>query len=113
MAVHPTAIVDPGARIAPTAEIGPYSIVGAEVEIGSGTRLMAHVYVEGPTWIGDDKHPPTVVTWTLTAVPEGTLLRLEHTGFRGLRGLIDTWMLGSGWKKMLSKKFPAALARLE
>src|SRR5215831_16075106 len=54
MAVHPTAIVDPGARIAATAEIGPYCIVGAEVEIGASTRLMAHVYVEGPTWIGDD-----------------------------------------------------------
>jgi UDP-N-acetylglucosamine acyltransferase len=54
MGVHPTAIVDPGARIAAAAEIGPYCIVGAEVEIGAGTRLMAHVYVEGPTWIGDD-----------------------------------------------------------
>ena len=54
MAVHPTAIVEPGARIADTAEIGPYCMVGAEVEIGSGTRLMAHVYVEGPTWIGAD-----------------------------------------------------------
>src|SRR6266542_1656125 len=54
MAVHPTAIVDPAARIAPTADIGPYCIVGAEVEIGAGTRLMAHVYVEGPTWIGED-----------------------------------------------------------
>jgi UDP-N-acetylglucosamine acyltransferase len=54
MAVHPTAIVDPGARIASTAEIGPYCVVGAEVEIGAGTRLMAHVYVEGPTWIGED-----------------------------------------------------------
>ncbi len=54
MAIHPTAIVDPAARIAPSAEIGPYSIVGPEVEIGPGTRLMAHVYVEGPTWIGED-----------------------------------------------------------
>jgi UDP-N-acetylglucosamine acyltransferase len=54
MSVHSTAIVDPGARIAGTAEIGPYCIVGAEVEIGAGTRLMAHVYVEGPTWIGED-----------------------------------------------------------
>jgi UDP-N-acetylglucosamine acyltransferase len=24
------------------------------VEIGAGTRLMAHVYLEGPTWIGRD-----------------------------------------------------------
>ena len=54
MAVHPTAIVDPAARIAETAEIGPYCIVGAEVEIGAGSRLMAHVYVEGPAWIGGD-----------------------------------------------------------
>jgi UDP-N-acetylglucosamine acyltransferase len=54
MPIHPTAIIDPGARIAETAEIGPYCIVGSEVEIGPGTRLMAHVFVEGPTWIGDD-----------------------------------------------------------
>ncbi|MFB3778252.1 MAG: acyl-ACP--UDP-N-acetylglucosamine O-acyltransferase [Bryobacteraceae bacterium] len=54
MAIHPTAIVDPSARISETAEIGPYSIVGAEVEIGARTRLMAHVYLEGPTWIGED-----------------------------------------------------------
>ena len=54
MAIHPTAIVDPRARIAESAEIGPYSILGAEVEIGPRTRLMAHVYLEGPTWIGED-----------------------------------------------------------
>jgi len=54
MPIHPTAIVDAAARIHPGAEIGPYSIVGAEVEIAAGTRLMAHVYVEGPTWIGED-----------------------------------------------------------
>ncbi|SRR5579863_3381587 len=54
MPVHPTAIVDPAAQIAETAEIGPYSVVGREVEIGPGTRLMAHVYVEGPTSIGED-----------------------------------------------------------
>jgi len=54
MAVHPTAIVDPSARIADSAEIGPYSIIGAEVEIGARTRLMAHLYIEGPTTIGAD-----------------------------------------------------------
>jgi UDP-N-acetylglucosamine acyltransferase len=54
MPVHPTAIVDPGARIAATADIGPYCNVGAEVEIGARTRLMAHNFVEGPTSIGED-----------------------------------------------------------
>src|SRR5215471_16092862 len=54
MPIHPTAIVDPHARVAATAEIGPYCIVGAEVEIGARTRLMAHLYLEGPTTIGED-----------------------------------------------------------
>src|ERR1700761_5045160 len=54
MPIHPTAIVDPGARIDESADIGPYSIVGREVEIGARTCLMAHVFIEGPTWIGED-----------------------------------------------------------
>ena len=54
MAIHPTAIVDPQARIADTAEIGPYCVIAADVEIGARTRLMAHVYVEGVTTIGED-----------------------------------------------------------
>jgi UDP-N-acetylglucosamine acyltransferase len=54
MAIHPTAIVDPSARVAESAEIGPYSIVGAEVEIGARTLLKAHVFLEGPLIIGED-----------------------------------------------------------
>jgi UDP-N-acetylglucosamine acyltransferase len=53
MPVHPTAIVDPQARVAESAEVGPYCLVGSEVEVGPGTRLMAHVYLEGPTRIGE------------------------------------------------------------
>jgi UDP-N-acetylglucosamine acyltransferase len=48
MAIHPTAIVDPTARIAESAEVGPYTIVGADVEIGSGTQIKGHVFMEGP-----------------------------------------------------------------
>jgi UDP-N-acetylglucosamine acyltransferase len=54
MPIHPTAIVDPAAKIAETADIGPYCCIGAEVEIGARTRLMANVYVEGVTTIGED-----------------------------------------------------------
>jgi UDP-N-acetylglucosamine acyltransferase len=54
MSIHPTAIVDPGARIAGTAEIGPFCIIGADVEIGARTRLMANNFLEGPAWIGED-----------------------------------------------------------
>ena len=54
MPVHPTAIVDPAADVAGSADIGPYCVIGAEVTIGARTRLMANVYAEGPTWIGED-----------------------------------------------------------
>ena len=54
MAIHPSAIVHPGAKIADSAEIGPHCIIGADVSIGARTQLMAHVYVEGVTSIGDD-----------------------------------------------------------
>ena len=54
MAIHPSALVDPQARISASAEIGPYCIIGGDVEIGARTHLMAHVYVEGVTHIGED-----------------------------------------------------------
>jgi UDP-N-acetylglucosamine acyltransferase len=52
MAIHPSAVVDSTAKIAADAEIGPFCVIGADVEIGSGTKLMAHIYVEGPIRIG-------------------------------------------------------------
>jgi UDP-N-acetylglucosamine acyltransferase len=54
MPVHPTAIVDPAARVHESAEIGPWCVLGAEVEIGPRTRLMANLYLEGPATIGAD-----------------------------------------------------------
>jgi UDP-N-acetylglucosamine acyltransferase len=54
MPVHPSAIVDAAARVHASAEIGPFCIIGPEVEIGARTRLMANVYIEGPTAIGED-----------------------------------------------------------
>jgi len=54
MPIHPTAIVDPAARIDATAIVGPYCVIGEEVTIGARTELKAHVYCEGPTWIGED-----------------------------------------------------------
>ena len=63
MAVHPSAIVDPSARIADSAEIGPYCVIGPDVTIGARTRLLGHIYVEGPISIGEDSvfHPYSTV----------------------------------------------------
>jgi UDP-N-acetylglucosamine acyltransferase len=52
--IHATAIVDPSVRLADEVEIGPYCIIGAGVAVGSRTRFMAHVFVEGVTTIGED-----------------------------------------------------------
>ena len=52
--IHPTAIVDPCARIGARVEVGAYSTVGADVEIGDGTRVGPHCSIEGPTRIGRD-----------------------------------------------------------
>jgi UDP-N-acetylglucosamine acyltransferase len=54
MSIHPTAIVDGQAKVHESAGIGPYCVLGAEVEIGPRTRLMANVYIDGPTRIGED-----------------------------------------------------------
>lgn len=54
MNIHPTAIVDPQARIGAGVSIGAYSIIGADVEIGDGTWVGPHVVINGPTRIGRD-----------------------------------------------------------
>ena len=50
--IHPSALVDPAARLARGVTVGPYSIVGPEVEIGEGSWVGAHVVLDGRTRIG-------------------------------------------------------------
>lgn len=50
--IHPTALVDPGAKLGSNVSIGAYSIIGADVEIGDDTWIGPHVVIEGPTRIG-------------------------------------------------------------
>jgi UDP-N-acetylglucosamine acyltransferase len=50
--IHPTAIVEDGARLGDEVTIGPYSLVGGEVVIEDGVVLESHVIVGGQTTIG-------------------------------------------------------------
>jgi len=50
--LHPTAVVEPGARLAETARVGPYCVVGPEVELQDGVELVSHVAVAGRTVVG-------------------------------------------------------------
>ncbi len=50
--IHPTAVVDPRARLADDVEVGPYSIVEGDVTIGPGTVLREHVAIRRYTTLG-------------------------------------------------------------
>ena len=50
--IHPTAIVEPGARLAADVAVGAYSLIGPQVDVGEGTWIGPHVVVEGRTRIG-------------------------------------------------------------
>jgi UDP-N-acetylglucosamine acyltransferase len=52
--IHPTAQVDPGARLGARVSVGAFSIIGPEVDIGEGTTIGPHCVITGPTRIGDD-----------------------------------------------------------
>lgn len=52
--IHPSAVVDPGARLDEGVEVGPFAVIGPGVEIGAGTWIGAHAVLRGPTRIGRD-----------------------------------------------------------
>ncbi|HEY9237895.1 MAG TPA: UDP-3-O-(3-hydroxymyristoyl)glucosamine N-acyltransferase, partial [Burkholderiaceae bacterium] len=52
--VHPSAVVDPDARVAPTASIGALSVIEAGAVIGERTVIGAHGFVGREATIGAD-----------------------------------------------------------
>ncbi len=50
--IHPTAIVDPKARLGSGVSVGPYAVITAEVELGDGCRVGHHATIDGPSKIG-------------------------------------------------------------
>ena len=54
VSIHPSAVVDPAAKLGEGVEIGPYAVVGPEAEIGDRCRIQAHAVVDGATTLGPD-----------------------------------------------------------
>ena len=52
--IHPTAHIDPGARLGARVSVGAFTIIGADVDIGEGTTIGPHCVIDGPTRIGAD-----------------------------------------------------------
>ena len=51
--IHPTALVDEGAKLSGGVTVGPYSIIGPGVTVGSGTTIGPHVLIERDTILGN------------------------------------------------------------
>ena len=52
MKIHPTAIVEDGAKLGADVEVGPYAHVGKDVVIGDGTVVRQGAIIDGHTTIG-------------------------------------------------------------
>ncbi len=52
--IHPTALVDPGARLAEGVSVGPYCVIENNVRVGAGTVIGSHATVGPFTEIGPD-----------------------------------------------------------
>jgi len=52
--IHPTAIIDPAARVAADVKVGAYSVIGPHVEIAAGCEIASHVVINGPTKLGQN-----------------------------------------------------------
>lgn len=50
--IHPSAVIDPDARIGEGAAIGPFVVIEAGVRIGAGARIAAHVSIAEGAVIG-------------------------------------------------------------
>ncbi len=52
--IHPTAVVDPAARLGVDVTIGPFSVVEADATLGDRVEIKSHVAISGLTEIGDE-----------------------------------------------------------
>lgn len=51
--IHPSAVIEDGARIAEDVRIGPFCFVGAGCVLESGVQLESHVVIAGHTTLGE------------------------------------------------------------
>lgn len=60
--IHPTSIIEEGAKIGDHVMIGPFCYIGSQVEIGAKTELKSHIVINGITKIGTENQIYSFVT---------------------------------------------------
>jgi len=68
-------------------------------------RRLAYTWKGGPI--------DTMVCWSLEPTAEGTRIVLEHTGFKGIKALMVSAIMGSGWKGIVAKHILAVLDQMD
>jgi uncharacterized protein YndB with AHSA1/START domain len=64
------------------------------------------------TWQGGPLKNPTLITFQLEAIKEGTKLTFTQSGFEGfIGGYVVRFILGQGWKNLLNKKIITYLTK--
>ena len=52
MNLHPTALIDPAARLGADVTVGPYAVIGPDVELGAGCAIGPHAVLHPYTTLG-------------------------------------------------------------
>lgn len=75
--IHPSSVVEPGARLGEGVRIGPFCLIGPEVTLGDGVEVKSHAVVTGWTEVG----PGTVIFphATVGEVPQDLKYKGERT----------------------------------
>ncbi|EYD71767.1 acyl-ACP--UDP-N-acetylglucosamine O-acyltransferase [Limimaricola hongkongensis] len=78
--IHPSAVIEDGARIGEGCRIGPFCHVGPQVVLGAGVELKSHVVVTGDTEIGAETivFPFSVIG----EIPQDLKFGGEHSSLR-------------------------------
>lgn len=50
--IHPTAVVDPAARLDPSLRVGPFAVIGPRVQVGPGCSIGSHCVLRGALQLG-------------------------------------------------------------
>jgi UDP-N-acetylglucosamine acyltransferase len=75
--IHPTAQIDPGARLGNDVSVGAFSVIAADVHIGDGTTIGPHAVIQGPSRIGCDNRIFQFAS--VGAEPQDKKFRGEHS----------------------------------
>ncbi|MCE9499327.1 MAG: SRPBCC domain-containing protein, partial [Leptospira sp.] len=66
------------------------------------------------TWRTNNAKESTTVTWTLETSGNGTNVKLQHSGFKGVGGFIfSKLILANGWKKQITQYIPVILDHIK